>query len=318
MVDLIGPASLGAVTARPDDERNFGGADTFFRDCSSPSSEDGTRVPAAWLNMVMQQLRRAIRGMGIAENNADDDMLLKAIQKNSNNAVLQPTALQYLDLYPVIRTASNKMSVSASAGQVSVGADQVFVHRGVFPRSTSDYTAAARTFSTLANQTYHLRWNPTAGFSLRNVSEVGYNPGALPETNRAFDTTYDDMLVARVVTDAANMPSVTALVNRQDLRHQSSVYVAVVNRATVWQPLAASGFTIDWARTPQIGDAVMRMWSGKNNMPNGDGGSGPAMYVGIRTPAAGVSRYGAAHAEYCYDDEENNLGALDFSWHAIA
>lgn len=81
-LDLQGPSSNtpNVVTTQPSDTRVFGASDTFFKDCSSPSANDGTPVSAGWLNGVLQQLRRAIRGMGVTEDNADDDMLLKAIQ----------------------------------------------------------------------------------------------------------------------------------------------------------------------------------------------------------------------------------------------
>lgn len=83
MADLLGPANApNAVTARPADARVFGADDTFFKGCSAPDVDDGTEVQADWLNGVLAQVRRAIRGMGIAVNNADDDMLLKAIQAN--------------------------------------------------------------------------------------------------------------------------------------------------------------------------------------------------------------------------------------------
>lgn len=80
-LDLLGPASADhAVASRPSDSRVFGVNDTWFTPCSTPLAEDGTEIEANWLNGILAQIRNAIRGMGVAENNADDDMLLKAIR----------------------------------------------------------------------------------------------------------------------------------------------------------------------------------------------------------------------------------------------
>lgn len=83
MTDLMGPANaLNAVTARPPESRVFGSADTFFKDCSSALAKDGTALTSSFFNGVLQQLRRAIRGQSVGEDNADDDMLLKAIRSS--------------------------------------------------------------------------------------------------------------------------------------------------------------------------------------------------------------------------------------------
>lgn len=83
--DLFGPAAFGAtnpVAVRPVlvPGNAEGATDTWFLDCSSPTAQDGTSIEAAFLNFMLAQIRRAIRGMGIVESNLDDDMLLKAIQ----------------------------------------------------------------------------------------------------------------------------------------------------------------------------------------------------------------------------------------------
>ncbi len=88
-LDLLGPASApGSVTARPADDRTFGVTDTFFKDCSSPTLDDGTEFHAAWFNQVQAVLRSLARGNGqtgaavdiVTQDNADDSVLLKAVQ----------------------------------------------------------------------------------------------------------------------------------------------------------------------------------------------------------------------------------------------
>jgi hypothetical protein len=86
--DIVGPANApNAVTARPMDTRSFGATDTWVKDCSSPTTNDGTKVQAGFVNALIGQLRSLIRGNGltvasapiVAEDNLDT-MALKAIQ----------------------------------------------------------------------------------------------------------------------------------------------------------------------------------------------------------------------------------------------
>ena len=88
------------------------------------------------------------------------------------------------------------------------------------PVSTSDYIEGDRTFATLANKTYHLRWNPTDGFTLEDLADSGYNPSVLAEADTAFDSSYDDMLICRVVTNASNVATITNLVNKVRMEAQ--------------------------------------------------------------------------------------------------
>ena len=83
--DLLGPANaVNAVTARPSETRIFGASDTYFKDCSTSTNEDGTEVQAAWLNAQMQQLRHAIRGMGITEELAVSHLFRRLVRAGSS------------------------------------------------------------------------------------------------------------------------------------------------------------------------------------------------------------------------------------------
>lgn len=88
--DLLGfgTNAPNVVTARQPDNRVFGAADTFAKDCSSVAAGDGTAIWAAWGVGLLQQLRALIRGNGqtgaavdiVTPDNSDDTMALKAIQ----------------------------------------------------------------------------------------------------------------------------------------------------------------------------------------------------------------------------------------------
>lgn len=92
MTDLLGPGAWGAaraVTTRPGVvPANAGGdPDTFAKDCTNPLAADGTENRAAHMNALLAQMRGAIRRGGVAENNADDDMLARAIRAQRANFV---------------------------------------------------------------------------------------------------------------------------------------------------------------------------------------------------------------------------------------
>lgn len=80
-IDLGGPASAAnSVTVRPADARTFGATDTWFKDCSSPTAQDGTALGASQLNQPLAWLRNLIRGLGITPDNTNDNMVLQAVQ----------------------------------------------------------------------------------------------------------------------------------------------------------------------------------------------------------------------------------------------
>jgi hypothetical protein len=79
MTDILGPANANAVTVRPARSIVRGSTATWFRDCSSPLSEDGTPIGADFLNDVLAQLRVAISSADILAD-GNDDMLWRAMQ----------------------------------------------------------------------------------------------------------------------------------------------------------------------------------------------------------------------------------------------
>jgi hypothetical protein len=81
MTDLFGPANAAnSVTAMPADSRVFGSSNTFFKDCSSPTANDGTAYGASFFNFLLQMLRAAVTGQNIPQDNTNANMLLQAIQ----------------------------------------------------------------------------------------------------------------------------------------------------------------------------------------------------------------------------------------------
>ena len=80
MTTAIGPQSPHYTTSRPaTDTEVSSGIDTWFKDCSTAGSNDGTVVSASWYNVITAQIRTAINDAGVALDDSDDQMLYKAI-----------------------------------------------------------------------------------------------------------------------------------------------------------------------------------------------------------------------------------------------
>jgi hypothetical protein len=159
--------------------------------------------------------------------------------------------------FPETLTNNGLFSISSAVGTVTVAVPNQWQYRAV----QKFQTTAPINLSTAASKTYHLRWDapgtgqaspagtyPRGRFTLRDLSDAAYNPSSLPETDVAFDTTYDSMLVARVVTNSSNSPTVVALLNMQFLE-------LGVQRGTPAQ--APNGYgsydtiNMNWSRKPK-------------------------------------------------------------------
>jgi hypothetical protein len=93
MSDILGPANApNAVQLRPTEYRTFSSTlDSWFKDCSSDTADDGTDIQAAWLNGIAAALRSVARGNGVTiadptvkivpEDGTDDNILIKSIQQ---------------------------------------------------------------------------------------------------------------------------------------------------------------------------------------------------------------------------------------------
>lgn len=198
----------------------FGSADpnSPYIDRDTPGAIAGSRVPAKAIEHPQREIMAVIAAGGLTPSPGDLTQLLQAIQQlisaatgggDTSNFVLMPQARARLPIYPEVLRADGMIPiVSPSTGQVRVPAGVDFLHRGIFT-----VTTVQTDFATAASKTYHLRWSPAGGFVLKDLSDVAYNPGSVPEASTVFDSSYDDMLVARVVTSVSNVATITNLAN---------------------------------------------------------------------------------------------------------
>ena len=155
-------------------------------------------------------------------------------------------------IYPHVLTSDGKMTYSTAVGSITLSNAIEFVWRGGIKYSTSNFD---RTFTTVANKTYHLRWqwnDNDPQMVLKDLADTSYNTGSFDETNTVFDSTFDDMLIARIVTDGSNNLSVTQLVNLNDLkdRLEGSADTNIV-RNDLNDATGEGTITYNWARRPK-------------------------------------------------------------------
>lgn len=194
---------------------------------------------------------------GITGSEADDTTVLQAIQAmisaatgggDTSQYVLFSQAQARLPIYPEVTTNNGVVLVSAPAtGTIRIPASATILHRGIRP-----YTTSQTDLPTDASKTYHLRWNPTDGFSLKDLASGTYNPGSLAETSGNFDSAYDDALIARIITNSSNVAAITNLINRDRLTNKQSI------QGQNWRPAGGAyermgdfSGTLNWARTPK-------------------------------------------------------------------
>lgn len=229
---------------------------------------------------------------GSAQDDEDLEQLRKSIEKAIADAVGDDVSLASLPVFPEINTADNRLSITDNAdGTLTVDAAQTWLWRGHKLFSTDNIDLADRTVTTVADKTYHLRWHspgegtatpaetyPNGRFELADMN-------GLTETDRQYDSSYDQMLVARIVSDGSNASTVTTLKNAVELSdevrwhtstHGASHYiegfsysVLVATRDTnSWGGLLLVPPTvheINWARSPNASWQFGLMTSNSNS-----------------------------------------------------
>lgn len=219
---------------------------------------------------IEAELRAIQDAGGIAGNDNDDTTVLRAIQAlisaatgggDTSQFVLLSQATARLPIFPDVQSVTGHFGVtSPSTGQVRLPAGVSFLHRGISP-----YVTAQVDLSTDASKTYHLRWNRTDGFTLKDLALGTYNPSTLAEADARFDSTYDDMLVARVITNSSNVPTITNLVNRAHLKDSGYISGVAGFYGGGDRTIFTGTFNLNWARTPVC------MFAG-TNLISGSGG----------------------------------------------
>lgn len=211
-------------------------------------------------NRIEAEIGEVIAHAGIAPTDDRNTLLREAIEAlisaatgggTADDYILMTQARSRLPFFPEIITDDGKIAVtSPSIGTVRVPGGTTFQHRGIYRVAT-----VQTDFLTDASKTYHLRWNATDGFTMKDLASGAYNPTAAAESNAAFDSTYDDMLVARIITNSSNVPTITNLVNQDRLWHTERLAGAAAETSPGGPAgtfRASFTATFNWSRTPKF------------------------------------------------------------------
>lgn len=207
------------------------------------------------------QLREAIEAM-IA---TAIGLLPEDEQPDLTGFILMSQGRTRLPIFPEVQNVDGRIVItSPGAGTIRIPGGVTFLHRGIFPVTTSQ-----QDFATVANKIYHLRWSSADGYQLLDTGNIGYNPGSLPETDIAFDSSYDSMLIARIITNGANIATITNLANKNRLLLEIQNNGAVTDQGTNSSQRVAQ---VNWnlARRPVVAlhyTGVSRGVGGGNGFP---------------------------------------------------
>lgn len=230
-----------------------------YKDRNTGAGSAGSKVPAKAIEHPQREIMTVIESAGLTPDEGSVSQLNEAIDLKIDQALgsganplndLLAILRARNPIFPTINSVGNTFNLSQpSAGVVRIPAGISITHRGCFNETTTE-----QDFTTVANKTYHLRKRWTGGspgWALVDVLETGYNPSALPEADPAFDTTFDDMISHRVVTDPSNVPTITALANRDRLFASFAKTSFEQQGGGTWSGLPTLTAPINWARTPR-------------------------------------------------------------------
>jgi hypothetical protein len=228
----------------------------------------------AMFNRIEAELGDLISYAGIVPSDTVNTKVREAVLALINAAtgggvttdyVLMSQAKARLPIFPEVNTADGTFGIITPAtGQIRVPAGINFLHRGIFL-----VTTAQLDFPTTASKTYHLRWYPSGVgraipaatypnglFYLEDLLDTNYNPASVGEANVMFDSKYDGMLVARVIANSSNVPTITNLVNLNRLFSTFSVSGPSSPMSANWDSTFLGTSYLNWARTPKTSACI--------------------------------------------------------------
>lgn len=268
-------------------------------------------------NGIMSEIRNVITAGGVTPTDGSTAQLLAGINGliaaatgvgDTSQFLLMSQAAARLPIWPMVHTDDYTFNItSPGVGQARLPADVDFTHRGVV-----NYTTVETDFTLYPSRTYHVRWNPTDGWQALDLADVAYNPSSDAESVEAFDTTFDDMLVARLVTNALNEVTVTNLANNYRMTHNETDSKTLINSNAAWLDLDGSLVTLNWGRTPDIRKLGLEGVHGNSAVQN-EWVASHGMLGKISLREGSLNRYQAGNLQYIYDDSQGNEGHVRYS-----
>lgn len=211
-----------------------------------------------WQNLIEGQFKHLGDQAGINPNeDGDHTFAFRAIQAliaaatgggGTGDYVLLSQARSKLPIYPEVQAPDGIIPVNwPAAGTVRLPGGFDFLHRGIFTETT-----VQTDFSIDANKIYHLRWSLANGYELKDLADSTYNPTSAAETHTVFDTQHDDMLIARIITNSSNIPTITNLTNLYRLTRETNIQGTPTSLSSNFGTSFTPYFVINWSRRPEI------------------------------------------------------------------
>jgi hypothetical protein len=230
--------------------------------------------------------------------------------------------------YPEILVNDGIFSMASGSATVTIVSPALWLHRGMRLFSIPSNVV----LNTAASKTYHLRWDapgtgqatpiglyPNGRFILRDLADPLYNPASLNELDYSFDCTYDSMLCAKVVTNAANTPTITALLNKARLMYEPKRLSVGVGTAPAGPPVDT--WTINWSRAPtevSVISTTSEVGAGAPGWPVGDPGTDEPIEGFFMSSGWGPANYPYRNRNYFYAlvYAEANIYYMNCIYHA--
>lgn len=176
--------------------------------------------------------------------------------------IILNSTLRLNPVFPEVETPDGRLSLTDNGnGTLSLDAGQSWIWRGHRRIASDKFDATERTYATVADKTYHLRWHapgtgtamPEATYPNGRFELVDMTEADPPEEDADHDTTFDRMLIARIMTNGANVPTVTALANKAALRAVGTVTFSIsamdpFEDSTRPEDIQNTTVTLNWAR----------------------------------------------------------------------
>lgn len=202
------------------------------------------------------EVGEVISHAGLTGSNSDLTQLRQAIIAiiasqtgggNTEDYLLISQASTRLPIFPTIENTANAVNcVSPGVGICRVPAGVNVTYRGV-----KVVTTVETDLSLSASKIYHIRMGIDGTISAKDLADSAYNPDTDAETDSRFDSTYDDLLIARAVTNSSNVVTITNLVNKHELKDVKVLQGDDPQDVSGLYPNFRFQTSYNWGRTPQ-------------------------------------------------------------------
>ncbi|WP_235202582.1 phage tail-collar fiber domain-containing protein [Vibrio sp. B183] len=202
-----------------------------------------------------------------------------------------------LPIYPEIKTDGNVVGLKLTGTELTVYNNPVYFYGWQLHRINPTGTK----FTLDLSKTYHLRFSIQSGLKLKDVTDATYNPSSKAETDASFDSTYDDMLLAKIEAG-----TLVPLINKPVL-YAGNQMKGENNNPT--HP--ARIFTFNWARTPIQAEGLLLGINGHSLAAFEDwNNSAREGLTGFDVMLVALDRYKVHHKYRAMDDNPSWEGGI--------